>query len=233
MKSDPEFFETLIDVLSNVSGLHDLPEWIPCTDCDLLRDLPTKSERLRCLRKAKTEITRRYLQERIDEIVATAKKIASVWEDEEITSVWEVDEKEENEGEIASAWEAEDRETRAELLVRDFVMDLTRYKNLTSSERQKWIDRATLAACGRGSKDAATKEPVIYFISTDDDLIKIGHTTNLNTRLRSLRTAHPKELRILLVLPGSREDERELHRRFAAFELVENGLSGAIRSTTI
>jgi hypothetical protein len=81
-----------------------------------------------------------------------------------------------------------------------------------------WIDKAALAACGRINEIAAG-EPTIYFISADDDLIKIGYTTNISARLRSLRTAHPKELRILLVIPGSRDDEQELHRRFAAFRV--------------
>jgi hypothetical protein len=60
----------------------------------------------------------------------------------------------------------------------------------------------------------AAREPIIYFVAGGDELIKIGHTTNLPTRLRSLRTATPKELRVLLVIPGMRDDEQNLHRRF-------------------
>jgi hypothetical protein len=78
-----------------------------------------------------------------------------------------------------------------------------------------WIDKASLAAFGR-SDEMAARESVIYFIACGDDLIKIGHTTNLRSRVRSLRTATPKELSVLLVIPGTRDDEQELHRRFSA-----------------
>ncbi|WP_041797956.1 hypothetical protein [Rhodopseudomonas palustris] len=54
--------------VSDVPGLEALPEWMPCTDCDYLRLLPTMRERRKWLRKAKAEITRRRIQERLDEI---------------------------------------------------------------------------------------------------------------------------------------------------------------------
>ncbi len=182
---ETKFFEALVNVLSDIWWLEDLPEWIPCTDCDLLRDLPSMAERHKWLRKAKAEITRRQIQEQVDE--------------------------------IAEAWEHED-EIAIQVLTAAFPEDLKLRKKLTPSQRRTWIDKATLAACGR-SDEIAAKEPTIYFISADDDLIKIGYTTNINARMRSLRTAHPKELRILLVIPGSRDDEQELHRRFDAFRV--------------
>ena len=121
--------------------------------------------------------------------------------------------------EIAESWENGD-ELRLNLLTDAFPEDLKIYgDNLTPAQRQMWIDKAALAACGRINSIAA-KEPVIYFISASDDLVKIGHTTSLNSRLRSLRTAHPMELCILLVSPGSRDDEQELHRRFADFRVA-------------
>ena len=107
---------------------------------------------------------------------------------------------------------------RLHLLATAFPEDLKLHKRLTPIQRQMWMDKAGLAACGRAGKGSA-KEPVIYFISADDELVKIGHTTNLSARLRSLRTAHPKELSILLVIPGSRDDEQELHQRFAEFRV--------------
>jgi hypothetical protein len=117
---------------------------------------------------------------------------------------------------IAEAHDDED-DLLIDILMNAFPEDLKLYGDkLTSAQRQMWIDKAALAACGR-SNEIAAKEPVVYFISADDDLVKIGYTTSLNSRLRSLRTAHPKELRILFVIPGSRDDEQELHRRFADF----------------
>lgn len=179
---EPIVFDALVDELSNIGWLNGLPEWIPCTDSDILRYLPTMSERRRWLRKAKAEITRRNIQERVDE--------------------------------IAEAYEGEDA-LMVEVLIEAFPKDLELHKGLTPAQRQMWIDKAALAACGR-SDEMAAREPAVYFIACGDDLIKIGHTTNLRSRLRSLRTATPKELRVLLVIPGTRDDEQELHRRFSA-----------------
>jgi Meiotically up-regulated gene 113 len=116
--------------------------------------------------------------------------------------------------EIAEAWENDD-EVLLEVLKEAFPEDLKCYgDNLSLAQQKMWIDRAALAACGRGAEIVAN-EPVVYFISPDDGTVKIGFTTCLKSRLRSLRTAHPKKLMILLVVPGTREDEQELHRRFS------------------
>jgi Meiotically up-regulated gene 113 len=178
----PGFLEALIEELSSIWWVDNLPEWIPCTDSDILRDLPTMAERRKWLRKAKAEITRRKIQERVDE--------------------------------IAEAHEIED-DVLVDVLVEAFPKDLQLHRSLTPAQRQMWIDKASLAACGR-SNEMAAREPIVYFIACGDDLIKIGHTTNLRSRLRSLRTATPKELRVLLVIPGTRDDEQELHRKFEA-----------------
>jgi hypothetical protein len=177
-----DFLNALVDELSSVSRLDDLPEWIPCMDSDILRDLPTMSERRAWLRKAKAEITRREIQERVDE--------------------------------IAEAHEMED-DLMVDVLVEAFPKDLELHKRLTPAQRQMWIDKASLAACGR-SNETAARELIVYFVACGDDLVKIGHTTNLRSRLRSLRTATPKELRVLLVIPGARDLEQELHRKFEA-----------------
>jgi hypothetical protein len=115
------------------------------------------------------------------------------------------------------AWESED-EILVQILLDAFPKDLQLHKKLTPAQQQMWIDKAGLAACGR-SDEISSREPLVYFISAESDLIKIGYTTNLSARLRSLRTAHPNELRILLAIPGSRDDERELHRRFAEYRV--------------
>jgi hypothetical protein len=151
---EPFVFNALVSELSNIGRLNSLPEWIPCTDNDILRDLPTMAERRRWLRKAKAEITRRNIQERVDE--------------------------------IAEAHEGED-DLMVEILLAAFPKDLELHENLTEAHRRMWIDKAALAACGR-SNELADREPIVYFIACGDELIKIGHTTNLRSRLRSLRT---------------------------------------------
>ena len=116
--------------------------------------------------------------------------------------------------EISEVWENDENDALS-ILMEAFPEDLKCYgKSLSPSQRKMWIDRAALTACGRGNEIAA-KESIVYFISPGDGLVKIGFTTSLSSRLRSLRTAHPKELSILLVFPGTQEDERDLHLRFA------------------
>ncbi|HZP79743.1 MAG TPA: GIY-YIG nuclease family protein [Pseudolabrys sp.] len=166
-----------------------LPEdWIICTDSDVLRYVPKMAERRSLLRKAKAELTRRRIQERVDE--------------------------------ISEAWEDDDQ-IMIDVLVAAFPKDLEVYgKLLSNSQRQWWIDKARLAACGKAN-EASLREPLIYFVSEegDDTRVKIGHTTNLPSRLSSLRTASAGELRLHLVIPGTRDDEKALHRMFAKSRL--------------
>jgi T5orf172 domain len=122
--------------------------------------------------------------------------------------------------EIAEAWDSEDP-IMVEVLLEAFPKDLEVYKDiLSSSHLQKWIDKAALAACGR-LNECESDQPVVYFVSTkqNQNLIKIGYTTNLASRLRSLRTSSPDELQIHLVIPGSREDEQKLHRQFSSLHI--------------
>ena len=61
---------------------------------------------------------------------------------------------------------------------------------------------------------APIPESVIYFIRFGDR-VKIGYTTKLERRLKQL--PHDE---VLAVVPGSRDDERALHARFAAFRVT-------------
>jgi hypothetical protein len=59
--------------------------------------------------------------------------------------------------------------------------------------------------------------PVVYLISTDNpEFVKIGFTTRLDHRLKSLRTASHVEPTVHLTIPGTRTLEGELHTRFEA-----------------
>lgn len=179
-------FENLVQELSHLGNPPWLPaDWIICADSDLFRDIRKMAERRKWLKKAKAELTRRLIQERLDE--------------------------------IAEAWDSEDL-LMVEVLLDAFPKDLELYKGILSpSLLQKWIDKASLAACGR-LDECEKDQSVIYFVSAvqNQDLIKIGYTTNLVARLRSLRTSSPDELQIHLVITGSRQDEQNLHRQFAS-----------------
>ncbi|HXO71575.1 MAG TPA: GIY-YIG nuclease family protein [Bradyrhizobium sp.] len=182
-------FDALVDELSSFGQMSPLPaDWIICTDSDVLRDIQTIAERRKLLKRAKAELIRRRIQERIDE--------------------------------IAEAWDSEDS-AMVEVLLEAFPNDLEIYKAaLRPSQLRKWIDKASLAACGR-IDESETDQPVVYFVSIDQnqELIKIGHTTNLTSRLSSLRTGSPNELQVHLVIPGSRDYEQELHRKFASLRM--------------
>ncbi|NKV08577.1 hypothetical protein GS892_25035 [Rhodococcus hoagii] len=52
----------------------------------------------------------------------------------------------------------------------------------------------------------------MYFIRSNDDLVKIGHTTNIAKRKSAFSVGWGS---ILAIVPGTYEDEQNLHRRFA------------------
>ena len=59
--------------------------------------------------------------------------------------------------------------------------------------------------------------PVVYVMSAGDaEFVKIGFTTSLELRLRSLRTASHVEPIVHVAIPGTRSLERDLHNRFAS-----------------
>ena len=60
---------------------------------------------------------------------------------------------------------------------------------------------------------------MIYFIQDTAGNIKIGHANDVKGRFRSLQTAHATKLHLLATIPGNVDDERKLHKRFAAHRL--------------
>lgn len=54
--------------------------------------------------------------------------------------------------------------------------------------------------------------PVVYFMRTRDDLIKIGHTRDLAARKYHFGSGWTH---ILAIVPGTRDDEKAMHQRFA------------------
>lgn len=63
----------------------------------------------------------------------------------------------------------------------------------------------------------AQSQQVVYFIHAPlAGLIKIGRTTNIGSRLSSLRMSSPVHLFLLRTIEGGVEKEAELHRRWQA-----------------
>jgi hypothetical protein len=79
--------------------------------------------------------------------------------------------------------------------------------------RWEWADIADRV---RGFQIRPNGPPtgVIYFAKADG-FIKIGYTTNLSARLISLQTSSPMRINLMGVIPGNREDEKDLHAKFA------------------
>lgn len=60
----------------------------------------------------------------------------------------------------------------------------------------------------------------VYLIQEGEDgPVKIGWAKNPATRLEDFQTGNSRELRIVASFPGGINDERELHKRFAAHRL--------------
>lgn len=56
---------------------------------------------------------------------------------------------------------------------------------------------------------------MIYFITQDNEYVKIGKTTNNpESRLNELQTGNPVELKLWVSIPGDIEEERYLHSVF-------------------
>lgn len=49
--------------------------------------------------------------------------------------------------------------------------------------------------------------------------VKIGHTTNINTRVSGIQVSSPVDLELLMVLMGGRELEKKLHRDLKQFNI--------------
>ena len=66
--------------------------------------------------------------------------------------------------------------------------------------------------------DSTTKPCLLYIIHAQgSSLCKIGITTDLPSRLRTIQTGCPYRCVVLATWPGSREIEARLHRHFAAY----------------
>src|SRR4051812_15504369 len=83
-------------------------------------------------------------------------------------------------------------------------------------DRRVQVDRSGVdprGAC-RGVQRGGSPE-MIYFAQLPTGAIKIGTTEGLDHRLQGLGTHYGKPVALLGTMPGGREAEREIHRRFA------------------
>ncbi len=63
---------------------------------------------------------------------------------------------------------------------------------------------------------------MIYFLQcTDGGPVKIGYTADLDARRQQLESHSGRPLALLAVREGGREEEREIHERFADYRREE------------
>lgn len=68
--------------------------------------------------------------------------------------------------------------------------------------------------------DEQTQDVVgfIYLI-TNDDFIKLGFSTNVTKRIKSLQTSSPKRLKLIKRVKGTIEQEKQLHRKLLQYRV--------------
>ena len=60
------------------------------------------------------------------------------------------------------------------------------------------------------------RKPGIYFVQAEDGgLIKIGWSIDCEHRLRDMQIGSPVRLKLLVIVPGNRKRERQLHQHWA------------------
>jgi Meiotically up-regulated gene 113 len=63
-------------------------------------------------------------------------------------------------------------------------------------------------------------EGIVYFCqAASGGPVKIGYASDAEQRLKTLQTSHATELQLLNAIEGSFEDEKALHKRFAAYRI--------------
>lgn len=79
-------------------------------------------------------------------------------------------------------------------------------------------ERKIAAEAARKRQKALGKQGYVYFLRAGN-VVKIGFSTNLIERERSLRTARPENAFICKFVEGAPAKEREFHKRFAEYRL--------------
>lgn len=233
MQDADQAIQALADRLQRLDAPFSLPEdWILLCDDDDLRRMPQTAAK-QLLAKAKKETARRWLYARFD----PSDMDMELFEESECVDDTEgFDEKRLKQRALNSIDDVVSTvKSRREV-----------YANVAGDSTQPLAHQATVAArmaygypeerpdrtdcfdkdvrrqCRRIINEIYCRKekssgPLVYLISTDNpEFVKIGFTTCLESRLKSLRTASHVEPTIHLTIEGTRSLEHELHSRFEA-----------------
>jgi hypothetical protein len=233
MLESAQAVQLLADTLERLGAPLELPEdWIILSDSDDLR-LMRRQPAKRLLAQAKRETARRWIYERFDP-TEMEQELSEERDDDDLAV--DVDERLLKQRAINSIDEIVSTIDHLRKLRADFSSDAPHSvaREATVAARVAFgypeerpsqsdcFDKDVRRQCRRVISEIyapAEKSlgPVVYVIGTGDpNFVKIGFTTNLKKRLRSLRTASHVEPIVHLAIPGTRSFEQELHTRFAS-----------------
>jgi hypothetical protein len=89
-------------------------------------------------------------------------------------------------------------------------------KKAREAERERIVQRIVAAEQARSR---VTGDCVYFIQGMKGGPIKIGHSRDVEKRIKELQTGFPTKLIVLALLPGSRSTEASLHRRFKKYRL--------------
>lgn len=225
--------QLLADLLEHLGAPHQLPEdWIILCDNDDLRHMGRQAAKS-LLAAAKKETARRWLWQRFDPSEMDLE-LSQECQDEGATEGF--DErllKQRAFGSINDVVSTVNslRDTHSNL-ADDMSMPKAHEATVAArvaygypKERPSWsdcFDEDVRRQCRRVINEIyrcfeQSSGSVVYLISVGDPkFVKIGFTTSLEQRLRSLRTASHVEPIVHAAIPGPRSLERDLHSQFAS-----------------
>jgi hypothetical protein len=111
----------------------------------------------------------------------------------------------------------------ARKLATEALAELDAHEPPTQAKRLRPLTNAEKCARHRARLNGQQPPPrreaaptFVYFARAAGGPIKIGLSRSPQLRIDHLATGSPEDLRLLAVVPGNRERERQLHERFAA-----------------
>lgn len=89
-----------------------------------------------------------------------------------------------------------------------------------SDEISKAFQTLDIDFCLDSHREPTTKNEHVYFLlSKKSKTLKIGYSSHLSNRIKSLQSSSPDSLTLPKAIPGSKQLEAELHKKFAANRL--------------
>ncbi len=107
-----------------------------------------------------------------------------------------------------------------DILARSGMCSRAYYENLELPDEQK-TELICLFNLALAKQRQATDRSEIYFLLNEKvNQLKIGRSTNVYKRIKTLQTACGVSLTLLATIPGHVKEEKNLHRRFAALRVL-------------